>query len=227
MILPDCSCDRRWGLSTDPLPRSSTHPSPKLATEFDYTAHMTRLCTDIAARCPDFGHIDTKRCLFTITPSRNGSKFGLQARVTAMRCRGGTMERTYRGRQYRAQRYFVDGQEMLYLVTFCVPRFVNQSFDSKLVTIFHELFHISPEFNGDIRRLGGRYSAHTASKQHYDEAMARLATNYLRQYPDPQLLVFLRYSSTDLVKQFGAYSGVNVPQPKLVLVEAATSPGAY
>ena len=137
------------------------------------------------------------------------------------------MERTHRGRQYRAQRYFVDGREMLYLVTFCVPRFVNQSFDSKLVTIFHELFHMSPEFNGDIRRLGGRYSAHTASKQHYDEAMARLATHYVRQRPDPQLLDFLRYSSTDLVKQFGAYSGVYVPQPRLLLVKPAPSPGAY
>jgi len=221
----DWLIERRW--TTHNLPRCSTKPGARLPNELDLTAHLTRLCEDIALRSPDFAHLDTKRCLFTLTPSRNRSKYGLQARVTAMRCRGGSLERKHRGVPYRVQRYYVDGQEMLYLVTFCVPRFLNQSLDAKLVTIFHELFHISPEFNGDIRRLGGRYSAHSASKDHYDEAMARLATHYMARSPDPKLLEFLRFTDAEMVREFGAYSGVCLPQPKLVRVKQEPSPGAY
>ena len=45
---------------------------------------------------------------------------------------------------------------MLYVMTFCLPRFLEQSFDDKFVTIFHELFHIGPSFDGDFRRHSGR-----------------------------------------------------------------------
>ena len=31
--------------------------------------------------------------------------------------------------------------------------FLDQTFEEKLVTVFHELYHISPAFDGDLRRL--------------------------------------------------------------------------
>ena len=37
-------------------------------------------------------------------------------------------------------------------------------FEEKLTTVFHELYHISPMFDGDIRRLEGRYHVHSHSQ---------------------------------------------------------------
>src|SRR5206468_1851711 len=84
---------------------------------------------------------------------------GLQARVTPLRFAHGALVRRRRGVSFQVQRYFVDGAEMLYLVTFCLPRFLDQTFDDKFITLFHELFHISPAFDGDLRRHGGRYGS--------------------------------------------------------------------
>lgn len=67
-------------------------------------------------------------------------------------------------RNYEVQQYYVDGREIYYLVTFCLPRFQDQTLENKLVTVFHELYHISPEFNGDLRRHQGRCAWHTHSK---------------------------------------------------------------
>ena len=64
------------------------------------------------------------------------------------RLRDGRLSRRRRGVTFQIQRYFVDGREILYLVTFCLPRFLDLTFDEKFVTIFHELFHIGPSFNG-------------------------------------------------------------------------------
>ena len=63
---------------------------------------------------------------------------------------------------------------MLYLVTFCLPRFLDRPFNDKFVTLFHELYHIGPAFDGDLRRHEGRCAIHTHSKRRYDAHMAQV-----------------------------------------------------
>jgi hypothetical protein len=114
------------------------------------------------------------------------------------------------------QRYFVDGREMLYLITFCLPRFLDQDFDDKFVTLFHELYHISPAFDGDLRRHGGRCELHTQSKRHYDGHMADLARGYLANGADRSLHAFLRLDFAQLRHRHGSVEAVVVPRPRLV-----------
>ncbi|MGL4421241.1 MAG: hypothetical protein ACRCZF_11290, partial [Gemmataceae bacterium] len=149
-------------------------------------------------------------------PSRNRSRYGLQARVTPMRFRDGAKQRRIRGVTYGIQRYVVDDVEMLYVLTFCVPRFLDQSYEEKLVTIFHELYHISPAFNGDLRRHPGRYNVHTHSKTEYDQLMTQHVRGYLAQQSRPELLDFLKFSYRELWKRHGGIRGVIVPRPKLI-----------
>jgi hypothetical protein len=179
---------------------------------------MSRLCRDVAARCPAFTHIDLDRVLLSFTPSRNSSSYGLQARVTPMRFRDGATTRRFRGVTYRVQRYVVDGREVLYVITFCLPRFLDQTFEEKLVTVFHELYHINPEFNGDLRRHPGRYVVHSHSKREYDSWMGTLARDYLAGHPAPDVFEFLRVGYTDLWTRHGGVFGVVVPRPKLLPV---------
>jgi predicted metallopeptidase len=191
---------------------------------FDFCGHVRRLCDDIADRCEELAHVRTGRVLFAVTQARNGRAHGLQARVTPLRFHGGALYRRHRGSRYQVQRLFVYGREMLYLMTFCLPRFLNQAFDDKIVTLFHELFHIGPRFDGDLRRHAGRYTVHSSSQHRYDEHMAALARAYLASEPDANLHAFLRLNFAQLKHRHGAVVGTVVPRPKLVPVTEDAEP---
>lgn len=195
-------------------------PSGSPEQPFDFCAQVRRLCRDVTARCPELAHVDVSRLLFAVTQARSCRQYGLQARVTPLRFAEGRLTRLRRGVCYQVQRYVVGGCEMLYLVTFCLPRFLDQDFDDKFITLFHELYHIGPSFDGDLRRHAGRYSVHSHSQRCYDEQMAHLARQYLTGHPDPGLYAFLRLNFAQLAGRHGSVVGVMVPRPKLVPVTA-------
>jgi hypothetical protein len=197
------------------------HGSGPAGEPFDFCAGIQALCADVIRRCPDLGHVRIEQVLFGVTQARNGRAHGLQARVTPLRFHGGELFRRHRGITYRVQRYRVHGHEILYLMTFCLPRFLDQDFDEKFVTLFHELYHISPQFDGDLRRHAGRYAVHTRSQRGYDEQMAHLARAYLADGADPKLHGFLRLNFAQLRHRHGHVLGTVVPRPKLIPVQLA------
>lgn len=203
------------------VPAAADAPQP-----FDFTAAMGRLCADVAARCEALRHVHMPRVLVTFTPSRNRSRYGLQARVTPLRFRDGKLVRRHGSVEYQVQRFFVDGREMLYILTFCLPRFFDQSFDEKLVTVFHELYHVSPAFDGDLRRHPGRYAVHSHSKDRYDSHMSELVEEYLDDHPEPEVFSFLRAGYRELWDRHGGIVGVVVPRPKLLPVGWTTARAA-
>lgn len=183
---------------------------------FDFCLAMQRLVMDIVIRCPDFRHLHVPRILVTVTQARAGTRHGLQARVTPMRFPHGALIRPRRGVPYHVQRYFLGEHEYLYLMTFCLPRFLDMDFDQKFVTLFHELYHISPAFDGDLRRHAGRCQFHTARQREYDRGMAEHARAYLAGAHDPALHRFLRLDFAQLQDRHGSVTGVVVPKPKIV-----------
>jgi hypothetical protein len=194
-----------------PLPRSG----PGRET-FDFSAAMAALCADVCRHVSEFRHIDAGRVLVGVLQARTQRRAGLQARVTPLRFPGGNLVRATRGRAYQVQRYVVAGREMLYLMSFCLPRFLALSFDEKFVTIFHELYHIGPRFDGDLRRHRGRYCLHTGSKAGYDARMAELADSYLARGASSRLHGFLRFTFDELRARHGRVVGVAVPRPKIL-----------
>jgi hypothetical protein len=177
---------------------------------------VRRLLEDIVQRCPDVGHVQVPRVLLGVTQARSVGTHGLQARVTPLRFQRGELTRVRRGVVYQVQRYFIDDHEFLYLMTFCLPRFLDREFDDKLVTLLHELYHIGPDFDGDLRRHQGRYELHSHSRRCYDHKMTELARAYLQSNPDPALHGFLRLNFAQLQGRHGAILGVIVPRPRIV-----------
>jgi predicted metallopeptidase len=225
----------RWQEPHDPLPmrpiRGPRRPTaaanalsaapPWISTgpreqPFFFCTHIRRLLEDIVARTPEFRHIHVPRLLISALQARNGRAHGLQARVTPLRFAHGSLQRRRSATMFQVQRYFLGDHEFLYLMTFCLPRFQDQDFDDKFITLFHELYHIGPEFNGDLRRHHGRCQFHTHSQRHYDKHMAGLARAYLAQHPDPNLHGFLRLNFAQLEQRHGAVAAVMVPRPKMV-----------
>jgi predicted metallopeptidase len=207
------SRERHHGPVQDP---PASLPSGPLDRPFDFCGHVRRLCADLAARSEALWHVDVSRLLFAVTQARSARAHGLQARVTPLRFHGGRLTRLRRGITYQVQRYFQGSHEYLYLVTFCLPRFLDQDFDDKFITLFHELYHISPAFDGDLRRHNGRYAIHSGSQRVYDRYMAELARAYLAGKPDPSLHAFLRLNFAQLQRRHGSVHGVMVPRPKVI-----------
>jgi hypothetical protein len=227
--------EMRWGAISHPLPLRTVRlpgrarrpmvgleappwlPTGPASKPFDLCGHLHALCADIVRHCRELKHIEVSRLLFCMTQARSGRRHGLQARVTPMRFRKGQLTRRRRGGGvYQVQRYFVEGREMLYLMTFCLPRFLDQDFDDKFITLFHELYHISPDFEGDLRRHAGRCALHTHSKRLYDEHMAHLARAYLSNGATQSLHAFLRLNFAQLQYRHGSVVGYVVPRPRLL-----------
>lgn len=188
---------------------------------FDFTAHMNALCTDMTTRSSEMSHIRMEAVCVTFSQARKRHLHGLQASLTPLRFEGGSLVGKHNGRRYRVQRLFgKNGVEYLYLLTFYLPRFMDLSLEEKFITIFHELWHIGGNFDGDLRRHPGRCYVHTESEREYDAEMARKASRYLELGPPPALYQFLRVGFDELVRRHGNVYGSRVTQPKLIPVAA-------
>ena len=190
---------------------------PASARGFDFTAVMRRVCQEIVQRTPELAHVDLERVAVSFSQARKAGAYGLFASLTPLRFAGGASTTVRRGRTYAIQRFRgSDGREFLYILTFCLPRFADLSLREKLITIFHELWHISPHFDGDIRRHEGRCYAHTSSQAEFDQAMGVLADRWLAQDPQVELWGFLRHSFAELQQLHGGLYGLRLPRPKLL-----------
>ena len=199
------------------MPSRSRTPRPKPPRGFDFTGNIQAVCEDLVQRLPALHHIRMPQVAVSFSQARKSVSHGLQAALTPMRFEQGSRFTTRRGRRFGVQRIQTDGGvEILYILSLYLPRFQNQAFDEKLVTILHELWHISPKFDGDLRRHAGRYYAHTHSERQYDAAMARLARQWLDQNPPPDLYQFLQVSFDQLQRDHGAIYGTRITAPKLV-----------
>jgi hypothetical protein len=110
------------------------------------------------------------------------------------------------------------GVEMLYVVYFLVPRFLNLPFREKLVTIFHELYHISPEFNGDIRRFPGKNYAHGSSRKKFNKQMDEFVNSYLEKTADSSLAGFLEGDMAAIRARHGSIVGRRMAAPRFRIV---------
>ncbi|NIN76707.1 MAG: hypothetical protein GTO26_02665 [Planctomycetales bacterium] len=201
-------------------PAGNAPPHPGRPGGFDFTERIRAVCQDMVTRLPPLQHIDLRRVAISFCQARKAVPHGLQAALTPMRFEGGRTYTVRRGRRLGVQQ-IVDhqGVEMLYLLSFYLPRFQNLVFEEKLVTLLHELWHISPQFDGDLRRLPGRCYVHSSSEQQYDAAMARLAHQWLARQPPPELYAFLHKSFTQLQQEQGPVFGTRIAAPKLICLD--------
>jgi len=184
---------------------------------FNFTDHMRALCADLCGRLDELAHVDTSRVVIRFCQARNRSPYGVYASLTPLRFAGGMLTTRRRGRTWTIERLYNDaGREMLYLLSFYLPRFLDRSFDYKLSTVVHELLHIGPAFDGDLRRHPGRYYAHGRSQQQFDAQAESLAAKWLAREPAPRIADFLRYDARELIRRHGRIVGQKIRTPKLI-----------
>lgn len=193
-------------------------------TGFDFTLHIGRVCDDMIARLAELRHVDMSRVAVSFSQSRKRGPYGIFASMTPLRFPGGQTHTIRRGRKWAMQKVHIDGREMLYLLNFYLPRFLDLPLHEKLTTVVHELWHIGPRFDGDLRRFGGRCYAHSGSKERYDMHVGRLANRWLELGPPEGLIEFLRPDFRGLTATHGRIFGRKVSPPKLIPLDAAAAP---
>jgi len=188
-------------------------PAPR---GFDFTQHVARLCAEMATGVDEFHHIDMSRVAVSFRQTRRRMSHGLYASLTPLRFAGGLTHTIRRGRKWTLQRVVVDGSEMLYVLNFYLPRFLDLPFREKLTTIAHELLHISPQFDGDLRRFSGRCYPHRHSHRQFDAEAEKLARRWLDRGPEESLYGFLELDFRRLQALHGAIYGRRITAPKLI-----------
>ena len=187
---------------------------------FDFTNHIRRLCEDMVTRAESLQHIDMSRVAISFSQTRSAAKTGIFASLTPLRFNGGAAHTIRRGRKWEIQKVIdPDGRPMLYLLNFYLPRFLDLAFREKLETVIHELWHGSPRFDGDLRRLGEVKYAHGASVKKYDAHVKTLADEWLALDPPERLYAFLREDFRKLTAQHGRVIGTKIRAPKMVRVD--------
>lgn len=181
---------------------------------FDFTGNMHLLIEDIVNTHPVFSHINPSNLLVAISPS-NGKKSGVVAKLRPMRFEKGSKTKTVRGLEFSAPEIIIKGNFILYIVYFHLPRYQNHDdHKSKLSTVIHELYHISPEFDGDIRRFSGKNFAHSNSKKEYDALIHSFMEEYIKSTRKKELSAFLKYKYGDLKRKYGAIYGDMIRIPR-------------
>ena len=199
------------------MAKSNRKAEGQVPAGFNFTQQMQRLCTDIATRLPEMNHVDMQQVAVSFSQARTPELHGLQAKLTPLRFEGGKVVTKRRGRVWTVEKLLNhDGQELLYILSFYLPRFMDQPFAEKLTTIFHELWHISPHFDGDLRRHPGRCYAHSHSQKEYDEFSAELGRQWLKLNPPDELFSFLHLNFAQLWQLHGRVYGLKIRTPKLI-----------
>lgn len=194
-------------------------PSLEVRAGFDFTLHIGRVCEDMVTRLAELRHIDLSRVAVSFCQTRKAVSHGMYASLTPLRFDGGATETTRRGRRWRIGRLAdASGREMLYILNFYLPRFLDLPFHAKVDTVVHELWHIGPCFDGDLRRFNGRCYAHGGSQKRYDAHVDRLAAKWLSLGPPASLYDFLEHDFRSLLRRHGRIFGRRVRTPRLTPV---------
>ena len=187
-------------------------------TGINLTDRIAGIIGSIVRETDLFSHVDPERVLVCLSSNRRGSPGATYGKLVPLRFPGGLPVQRYRGRHYALPRIMHRGLEMRYLIYFYVPRFFNLPAREKLRVIFHELYHICPSFNGDIRRLGSRRAAHGGSVEGFNGRFEGMLLDYWERI-DGGEREFLQMSESDIRDRYAPITGLRMKMPRPVAIE--------
>ena len=158
--------------------------------QLNLTDHTEQILRDLCARLPEFAYIDPQRILGCLARTRQTRPGGTFAKIIPMRFPNGSPFKILSGHTYALPQIPTPRGDVLYLIYVYFPRFYEQPFERRLLTLIHELYHIAPAFDGTIRRVGG--GVHGASRERFNANLQPLVARYLAENPSEDLLLTLR-----------------------------------
>ncbi len=180
-------------------------PPLELPGPYDLSIELEKIIARLAT-LEEFNHIRTSALMIAVGQCKNRSYYGTHASLSALRFPGGKREFVKGKNKFVWPQVVIDGYEKLYHMTCYLPRFLDVDFDEKLKTIIHELYHISPRFNGDLRRFPGKNYAHGHSLKDFEKVLEPIKNKALEQI-DFEGFDFLTMNFNQLRVKFGSVVG--------------------
>ena len=179
------------------------------------TDTISVIIQEIAFTMPSFSHVDPSRMLVCCASNRKNSRGATYGKLVPMRFKNGEKIQKFRGQFYTIPTLINEEREILYVIYFYMPRFFDLNAYHKLRVIFHELYHVDPGFNGDIRRMGEYKASHGGSKKKFDEYFEDELMDFYSQVKSKPYMNFLNLNSRELHRTFAnVYARrMKVPRP--------------
>lgn len=179
---------------------------------------ISDLIQQISLRFDSFSHIDSKRILVCVGSNRTGGRGGgIYGKLVPLKFKDGAEMLKFNGRYYAMPRIIENGLPLQYVLYFYTPKFFNLRAFEKIKVIFHELYHISPKFNGDIRRMGKVKLAHGSSKKKFDSYFEAEAKIFFDQLATTEYMNILDMNSRALQKEYSVYARrMKIPKPVII-----------
>lgn len=186
---------------------------------YSLTDDIALLVHLLSKRVDALSHLRPGQILHGISQARARTVHGVYAQCHGLRFRHGAISQPTRdGNAWVWPEIRVRGQTVLYYITYFLPRFLDQSPTEKLHTLLHELYHISPRFDGDLRRFAGRNEFHG---NNYDRIIDGLVEE-AQPHVNAEQFEFLRCGFDELAARHGAVTGNKLVRfkPRLLPAEA-------
>lgn len=133
------------------------HTTPKtLSYPVNLTESLREAAGEICGWVPDLAHVDVSRVQFALFYTRSA-----QRTLTYARCYPLSREIKQVGKRVYALEplYTPERRKARYILAFAWKRYWNMTPRKRLETLVHELYHISPRFDGRLRdfEVGGSH----------------------------------------------------------------------
>ena len=140
------------------------------------------LLEDISTRMVEFSHVKPARILVVAGEARRSSR----ATVKPLTFTGGKSLDVL-GRRKPVVR--IHGKRMLYSITLRPLFFRGSTPKARIATLLHELYHISPRFDGTL----DEERRHVAMGKNFEKGLRPLVRRYLKQCPPELWAAFGRH----------------------------------
>lgn len=202
----------------------------------NYRSLIQDIIFDLTKQIDEFRHIKPNRIIISSTPCRANGKSGLWASLVPLRFENGHKTKIERRKTFN-EKHFITlpckkirklrqqaEDYFLYYLYLAVPRFYNLKRIEKLETLIHELYHVNPVFNGDLRRFPGRCYIHGPSVKAYDEKVNNMRKIYEKKATVTQQLNHLSLRHTDLLKRYDKIDFPHYQEPEQNILKVALRP---
>jgi predicted metallopeptidase len=186
--------------------------------EINLSDALTAILELIVQLSPSMTHIDVNRVLVCIGSNRRGRGGGIYGKLVPLKFENGSELLKHKGTLYGIPEISHNNRSLLYIMYFYMPRFFDLSWFEKVRVMFHELYHISPFFNGDIRRMGKVKTAHGHSKRHYDSLYKQELKSFQDHIRTSAHIEFLQMDTKSLFNRYRQVSGIRMKKPRPVTV---------
>lgn len=140
---------------------------------------INNLIFDIKYKVEEFSHIEPEKIIVNFKKSITDTTY---AEIKTISSEGDHLLKDKNGRIERfisSTPALSSGYPVKYLINLYIPLFFKLSLKEKLLTIFHELYHISPKFDGELRTFSCSQYQHGPSMNKYEYYMEYLLLKYL------------------------------------------------